>query len=60
MLQEIRCPKCGKLIGKAKENYKAEGIYLWCPRCKQNLEIQNIQQQNGKSIIIKNSALCSQ
>lgn len=41
MFQEIRCPKCGKLIGKAKKNFKIYGVLLWCPRCKRNIEIQN-------------------
>ncbi len=47
-IHEIRCPKCGKLIAKAYNNYKLENVLLWCPRCKQNLEVKD-----NKEIIIK-------
>ena len=48
LLQEIRCPKCGKLIAKAYPNYKIEKVLLWCPRCKKNLKIIE-----NKKIIIR-------
>nr|DAS11010.1 MAG TPA: DNA-directed RNA polymerase [Caudoviricetes sp.] len=33
-LQQIRCPVCGKTLGKALPNSYAYGVVLWCKRCK--------------------------
>ena len=38
-IEEIRCPKCGKLIAKAYKDYKIEKVLLWCPRCKKNIKV---------------------
>lgn len=40
MIKDIRCPKCGKKIAKSEEGYIAKGIYLWCPKCKKNIDIE--------------------
>lgn len=48
MINDIRCPNCGKLIGKSKENSIAKGIYLWCPNCKKNIDIENKKTINLK------------
>ncbi|MFA6111630.1 MAG: phage minor head protein, partial [Candidatus Latescibacterota bacterium] len=35
LLAEARCPRCAKLLGKAKP----KGLSLWCPRCKMEVEL---------------------
>ena len=47
-IEEIRCPKCGKLIAKAYKDYKIEKVLLWCQRCKKNIEFKE-----NKEIIMK-------
>lgn len=37
-MEECRCPKCGKLLGKIEG--KAE---LWCPRCKEKREYESVK-----------------
>ena len=39
MLQDIKCPKCGKKIAKREQEYLLKGVYLWCPKCKKNIDI---------------------
>lgn len=36
----IRCPKCGKLLAKAENGATCTGVYVWCSRCKKNVEVK--------------------
>lgn len=38
-LQNIKCTICGKLICKKYEWADTRGILFWCPRCKNNFEL---------------------
>lgn len=38
---EIRCPNCNKWIGEKQKSVSAEGIYFWCPRCKNKIILKN-------------------
>ena len=30
---ELRCPVCGKLLGRTTEDTTTPGLLLWCRRC---------------------------
>lgn len=40
-IEEIRCNKCGNLVGMKRTWAKTEGILFWCRKCKKNFEINN-------------------
>lgn len=44
--QEIRCPKCGKLLAKKRHNIIVTGIYLYCKVCKKEIEYIEPKSQN--------------
>ena len=48
MIEEIRCPKCDKLVAKRKNKANTDGIYFYCTRCKENFEVNNSAQVADK------------
>ena len=37
---QIRCPKCGALLGKAYYGGYAMGIELWCKNCHKPVQVE--------------------
>lgn len=38
-IEEVRCPKCGRLLCKAEQQAILKGIHFWCNRCKEEILI---------------------
>lgn len=45
-IEEIHCPKCGKLLAKKQSEVVIPSIYLYCKVCKAEIEYKEPKSQD--------------
>lgn len=48
MIEEIRCPKCNKLVAKKEKRVSTKGIFFFCTRCKKNFNEEKCSSSHEK------------